>query len=212
MSEELDKVATSLHNNQVPGTWATTGFLSLKPLASWILDLNDRVNFLTSWIDKGAPPTFWISGFFFPQAFFTGTLQNYARKCQIAIDELSFEFKIYDEIEHHEVTEKPEDGSFCYGMFFEGARWNSVTHCLDESQPKQLYSSGPMLLFLPRRNRVKPTTGIYNCPMYKVLTRAGTLSTTGHSTNFCLWLEFPSRDAPEKWIRAGVAIFLALLY
>lgn len=81
MSEDLDKVATSLHNNQVPITWATTGFLSLKPLASWILDLNDRVNFLTGWIDKGAPPTFWISGFFFPQAFFTGTLQNYARKC-----------------------------------------------------------------------------------------------------------------------------------
>jgi len=110
------------------------------------------------------------------------------------------------------VTEKPEDGSFCYGMFFEGARWNSVTHCLDESQPKQLYSGGPMLLLLPRRNRIKPITGFYECPMYKVLTRAGTLSTTGHSTNFCLWLEFPSRDPPEKWIRAGVAIFLALLY
>lgn len=184
----------------------------MKPLASWILDLNERVTFLQGWIDKGAPPTFWISGFFFPQAFFTATLQNYARKMQIAIDELSFEYKIYDEIEYHEVTEKPEDGSFCYGMFFEGARWNSVTHCIDESQPKQLYTAAPMVLFLPRRNRTEPTTGIYKCPMYKVLTRAGTLSTTGHSTNFCLWMEFPSRDSREKWVRAGVAVFLALLY
>jgi dynein heavy chain len=120
---------------------------------------------------------------------------------------------IFDDIEHYEVTEKPEDGSFCYGMFFEGARWNSVTHVIDESQPKQLYSAGPMLLFLPKRNRIKPdplTT--YNCPMYKVLSRAGTLSTTGHSTNFCLWLEFPTQRAPERWIRAGVAVFLALLY
>jgi len=48
--------------------------------------------------------------------------------------------------------------------------------------------------------------------MYKVLSRAGTLSTTGHSTNFCLWLEYPTRDDPTKWVRAGVAIFLALLY
>ncbi len=35
MSEELDKMATSLFNNQVPLKWAGVGFLSLKPLASW---------------------------------------------------------------------------------------------------------------------------------------------------------------------------------
>jgi hypothetical protein len=36
MSEDLDKMATSLFNNQVPARWApNVGFLSLKPLASW---------------------------------------------------------------------------------------------------------------------------------------------------------------------------------
>ncbi len=74
MSEELDKMATSLFNNQVPLKWAGVGFLSLKPLASWIQDLNDRINFLKKWIEGGTPIVFWISGFFFPQAFFTGCL------------------------------------------------------------------------------------------------------------------------------------------
>jgi len=60
--------------------------------------LEDRVHFLSKWIEHGTPAVFWVSGFFFPQAFFTGTLQNYARKHIIAIDELDFEFKIYDEI------------------------------------------------------------------------------------------------------------------
>jgi len=87
MSEELDSMANSLFDNLVPIAWQpVVGFLSLKPLASWINDLNDRINFLSKWVENGAPPAFWISGFFFPQAFFTGTLQNFARKYKIAID------------------------------------------------------------------------------------------------------------------------------
>ncbi len=42
---------------------------------------------------------------------------------------------------------------------------------------------------VPVPNRVKPKTGIYDCPLYKVVSRAGTLMTTGHSTNFVMFLE-----------------------
>jgi dynein heavy chain len=36
MSEDLEKMASSLFDNNVPNKWADVGFLSLKPLASWI--------------------------------------------------------------------------------------------------------------------------------------------------------------------------------
>jgi hypothetical protein len=45
----------------------------------------------------------------------------------------------------------------------------------------------------------KPT---YSAPLYKVSSRAGTLSTTGHSTNFVRMLDIPSgQGAPDHWVR-----------
>lgn len=45
----------------------------------------------------------------------------------------------------------------------------------------------------PIEDRVAPAEGIYNCPLYKVESRRGTLSTTGHSTNFVMYIELPTK-------------------
>ena len=160
--------------------------------------------------NSGNPLT--VIGFFFPQAFITGTLQNYARKHVIAIDRLSFEFKIMDHMKHTDIKQKPEDGCYIYGMYLEGATWDYNRHILTESRPKELYTDIPLIWLIPKADRVPPTKGIYECPIYKVLSRAGTLSTTGHSTNFVMFMELPSEETEDVWIKAGVAGFLALRY
>ena len=98
MTEDLEKMADAIFNNQVPPSWVKKGFLSLKPLASWIDDCNKRIDFLNEWITGGTPIVFWVSGFFFPQAFFTGNLQNYARGNTIAVDKISFGFEFKDHL------------------------------------------------------------------------------------------------------------------
>lgn len=131
MSEELQKLSNSIYDNQVGKVWADKGFLSLKPLGSWIEDLGLRIRFLDNWIQGGTPANFWMSGFFFPQAFITGSLQNYARKKSIAIDKLNFQFKFLDNIAHHsEIKQKPVYGCYIYGLFIQGCRWNEMSHNL----------------------------------------------------------------------------------
>lgn len=216
MSQDLEKMATSIYDNQVPVMWCNEGegkgFLSQKPLASWIVDCNDRIDFLTNWFDNGTPIVFWVSGFFFPQAFFTGTQQNFARKHTIAVDQISFSHIVMSSMTYKDVKAKPEAGCYLYGLYLEGCKWDHSAETLEDSDPKKLFVEMPMIHFMPVQNRVKPKTGIYECPVYKVLSRNGTLSTTGHSTNFVLDLELPSQYAQSKWIRAGVACFLALKY
>ena len=210
MSEETEQMAQSLFINQVPEMWSKV-FLSLKPLSSWIIDLNQRITFFRDWVESGkTPSTFWFSGFSFPQAFLTAVLQNYARASKTAIDLLTFEFKILDQKKPSDMTEKPDNGVYVYGMFLEGARWNYETHMLDDSLPKELYTDVPLIHFIPVANRELPTSGCYFCPLYKVLSRAGTLSTTGHSTNYILFVELPSDKPQSVWIKAGVAMFLSL--
>lgn len=158
MSEELEKMSNSIFDNLVPKSWGDKGFLSLKPLASWITDLNERITFLTSWINHGTPKVFWISGFFFPQAFLTGTLQNFSRKNMIAIDKLSFQFNIIDDKTYKDIKEKPVDGCYIYGMYLEGCKWDAKTHHLEDSDPKKLFTDVPLILLLPQADRATPTT------------------------------------------------------
>ncbi|XP_030840434.1 dynein heavy chain 1, axonemal isoform X1 [Strongylocentrotus purpuratus] len=211
LSLELETMSNSIFNNTVPEMWAGKAYPSLKPLSSWVTDLVERMKFVESWIYEGIPSVFWISGFFFPQAFLTGTLQNYARRAIISIDTIGFDFQVRKE-PAEQLTERPESGCFIRGLYLEGARWEYDSHILAESRPKELYTDMPVMQLIPAANRKEPESGIYVCPVYKTLTRAGTLSTTGHSTNYVIAVEVPTDRKQNHWIKRGVALICALDY
>lgn len=212
MSAQLDAIGTSLFNNQVPKDWAKKAYPSLKPLASWLIDLEMRLTFMNKWMDEGHQPCYWVSGFFFPQGFLTAAKQNFARKHQYEINKVTFEFLWRDDITK-DTAEMPEDGTILYGMFMEACRWDNENHKLCDPLPKELFSDAPMLHLNPVYNRETPDYDtIYYCPLYKTLDRFGVLSTTGHSTNFVLMLEIPT-DLPQAfWIKRAAALFCALKF
>jgi dynein heavy chain, axonemal len=92
MSGDLEAMAHAMFVNSVPSNWENCAYPSMKPLGSWVDELVDRTNFISTWIRNNVPPVVWVSGFYFPQAFFTGVTQNFARKHQLPIDTIDFDF------------------------------------------------------------------------------------------------------------------------
>ena len=211
MSEVLDGMYTALLNNQVPENWAAVAYPSLKRLASWVKDLHARVQMLRAWLTGGPPRSYWLSGFFFPQGFMTGALQNHARKYAIPIDTLNFSFTVL-KLEsglNAPASAVPADGVLVHGLFMDGGRWDRATASVEDPRPGEMFSAMPVIHFSPSAEHTSPP-GTYAAPIYKTSVRAGTLSTTGMSTNFIVAVDLPSNAPSSKWIKAGVALLCQL--
>ncbi|KAK0131808.1 Dynein heavy chain 6, axonemal [Merluccius polli] len=229
MSEDMETIYHSFLNNQVPSHWANAAYPSLKPLASWVRDLALRTAFIQSWITRGRPKSFWISGLFFPQGFLTGTLQNHARRYNLPIDELSFSFKVLPvyrdqaavsealgcladskaALDMDDLLPEPDNGVLVHGMFMDACRWDDVAMTMEDALPRVMNPALPVVHFEPRLN-YDAEPELYRAPLYKTSARAGMLSTTGHSTNFVVTVMLPSSQPSDYWISKASALLCQL--
>ena len=219
MSADLEAVGNAMAQGKTPAMWTSIAYACVKPLGGWINDLVDRLVFLQTWIDKGKPPSFWISGFFFTQSFMTGVRQNYARKHSIPIDELAFKFRVLTPSENDAFKAEgdhatpPTDGTYVFGLYFQAAAWDGKNGVIGEAAPRELFSPLPLLHLLPcRSEHIDKGPNIYLCPTYKTSERAGLLSTSGHSSNYIIQVALPM--APQHnssyWLKRSACLLTTL--
>ena len=211
ISEDLEVVFDCLLKNKVPPTWRK-GYYSLKPLSSWITDLQRRILQLSTWVAK-APKVFWLSGFTFPNGFLTALLQTSARQNGVPIDSLGWEFLVQKEDEK-QIQGPAREGAYIKGFFLEGAQWDMENWHLAEPLPMQLYSELPIINFKPVDSKKVRNKGMYACPVYRYPIRTGTRENPSYVLNVMLKLPSPEADkmksSQDYWIKRGTAILLSL--
>ncbi|RXG59109.1 hypothetical protein Avbf_01105 [Armadillidium vulgare] len=144
-----------------------------------------------------------------------------------------------DEKIYKVIPKQWKGGAYTWGFFLEGARWDRQNKCLAELSDKKLHDSLPIILFQPvivpppeesdskcindKPIKIEVTPPVkeessngqlkdisYACPVYRTSERQGTISTTGHSSNYILDLHLPSSQPSNHWVMRGVAALTQL--
>merc|ERR1712032_2193 len=144
----------------------------------------------------------------------TCSKQVHARKTKIPIDALSF-FTQPTTLKDFKTATVPEDGVNVHGLFIQGCGWDFPSARMSESEKSILFVELPVIwmrvVVHKDFEQLCTREGLYTCPLYKTSMRKGTLSTTGHSTNFVAYFRLPSLvDDQGHWVRRGVAILCML--
>jgi len=85
-----------------------------------------------------------------------------------------------------------------------------IQQCPPPLVSQVLFSPMTYVQLKPVQSEDLATYPHYDCPVYRTTARRGTLSTTGHSTNFVMFIRLPTDRLPAHWVIRGVALINSL--
>jgi dynein heavy chain len=129
----------------------------------------------------------------------------HARANLLEIDKLTFKTNVLPGFVDT-ITEPPETGCILYGLYIQGFKWDPKRRLVDEMDHKVPLTKFPCIWLEPMLTDELIRGKTYETPLYKTSERKGELTTTGHSTNFIMYLDLPTDVTEEHWIRRGAAM------
>ncbi|XP_061245817.1 dynein axonemal heavy chain 17 isoform X1 [Bos javanicus] len=199
ITTDMEDLSTALFYDTVPDSWVARAYPSMMGLAAWYADLLLRIRELEAWTtDFALPTTVWLAGFFNPQSFLTAIMQSMARKNEWPLDKMCLSVEVTKK-NREDMTAPPREGSYVYGLFMEGARWDTQTGVIAEARLKELTPAMPVIFIKAIPVDRMETKNIYECPVYKTRIRGPTYVWT---------FNLKTKEKAAKWILAAVALLL----
>ncbi|XP_037350847.1 dynein axonemal heavy chain 17 isoform X1 [Talpa occidentalis] len=199
ITTDMEDLSAALFYDTVPSTWEARAYPSMMGLAAWYADLLLRIRELEAWTtDFALPTTVWLAGFFNPQSFLTAIMQSTARKNEWPLDKMCLSVEVTKK-NREDMTAPPREGSYVYGLFMEGARWDTQTGVISEARLKELTPVMPVIFIKAIPVDRMDTKNIYECPVYKTRIRGPTYVWT---------FNLKTKEKAAKWILAAVALLL----
>ncbi|XP_045080653.1 LOW QUALITY PROTEIN: dynein axonemal heavy chain 11-like [Coregonus clupeaformis] len=201
ISSEMEQIQSALFFDNVPDTWTKLAYPSTYSLAQWYNDVLLRCRELDSWTqDLALPTVVWLSGLFNPQSFLTAVMQSLARKNEWPLDKMNLTVDVTKKFKE-EFNQPAREGAYVYGLYMEGARWDTQGGVITEARLKELTPSMPVISVRAVPNDRQEMRNIYECPLYKTKLRG---------TTYVWTFSLKTRERPAKWVLAGVALLLSV--
>lgn len=199
MSDAMESLMMSLYMDRLPSSWAKLSWPSMRGLASWLNNFSDRLNQLEEWANNPSeiPKVTWLSGLVNPTSFLTAICQVTAQRNQWELDKLVTFTDVTKRMNIDELDGSSRDGAYIIGLSMQGARWDLANVHIEKSQPKEMFSTMPIMNVKAVTKEKANVGGIYHCPVYMTEMRGPT------------WFfnaQLKTKTNPAKWVLAGVAL------
>ncbi|GKT24643.1 Dynein axonemal heavy chain 10, partial [Aduncisulcus paluster] len=203
LSAELDSLANSLFNGEIPKQWRSLAPQTEKKLASWINHLRERCLQYRHWILRGEPAVMWLSGLHIPESYLTALIQTACRKKKWALDRSTLFTKVTQITDHTTIRKKPEFGCYIRGLYLEGAGWDIEESMLRRQNPKELIVSLPVMQIVPIEMARLRLQNTLKTPVYLTQARR---SAMGEGLVF--EADLTTTEHKSHWILQGVCLVL----
>ncbi|ANQ06945.1 Dynein heavy chain [Plasmodium coatneyi] len=200
MNTKMESLMGSLYKDQLPELWKNNSYSSNRNLCSWIVNLKERISFLSDWFNDPlvTPKVFNVSLLFNPNSFFSAIKQILSRNEKCELDKIIMQIEVTNKSLNN-IHSYPKEGAYIYGLYLDGANYDIEKNTLCDSSSKQKYFLMPVIHCKPVVSMGKVETDVYECPVYKTVSRGPTYVTN---------IKLKTKENQEKWVLAGVALIL----
>lgn len=203
MSGDLDALATSLFNGQLPVAWAKMTAATEKKLGSWILWFEKRFTQYESWVRNGEPTVMWLSGLHIPETFTAALVQTACREKGWPLEKGALYTEVTKHVAPNTITEKPAHGAYIQGLYLEGAAWDLTTSRLVRQTPKVLVQELPILQFIPIEASKLKLQNTFKTPVYVTQSRRNAMG-----VGLVFEADLATHEHASHWTLQGVALTL----